>query len=231
MALRSRSAEVINPVADARLLDHLLASPPSSNPWPLSKNLRAIPTSECSRGTTGAWTLSGTRTTASRLRRLKHPSQTSSTRTPSGQTITLVYSWGSSSSCPIPAPPHVSLCHFLLRLSPCHPFHSLPPTSSLLPTPVNHYTLSHLLHRQTHKASLLLLLLHHQTINQSNRPGVYSSLHHGSHPYARVLSREEPPSPRASYNCPSVDPDEYIKDPPAMPPHLGFALLNKVPKK
>uniref|UniRef100_A0A6U4VAS0 Association with the SNF1 complex (ASC) domain-containing protein n=1 Tax=Hemiselmis andersenii TaxID=464988 RepID=A0A6U4VAS0_HEMAN len=45
------------------------------------------------------------------------------------------------------------------------------------------------------------------------------------------MGKEEPPSPRSSYNCQSVDPDEYIKDPPAMPPHLGFALLNQPPKK
>ena len=33
-------------------------------------------------------------------------------------------------------------------------------------------------------------------------------------------TREDPPSPRNTYSCPPVDPDEYIKDPPAMPPHL-----------
>mmetsp|Transcript_3624 Transcript_3624/g.6855 ORF Transcript_3624/g.6855 Transcript_3624/m.6855 type:complete len:234 (+) Transcript_3624:184-885(+) len=42
-------------------------------------------------------------------------------------------------------------------------------------------------------------------------------------------TRDEPPSPRNSYSCPPVDPDEYIKDPPAMPPHLQFALLNHPP--
>ncbi|EKX50349.1 hypothetical protein GUITHDRAFT_135491 [Guillardia theta CCMP2712] len=42
-------------------------------------------------------------------------------------------------------------------------------------------------------------------------------------------TREEPPSPRNTYSCPPVDPDEYIKDPPAMPPHLQFSLLNHPP--
>mmetsp|Transcript_62741 Transcript_62741/g.168126 ORF Transcript_62741/g.168126 Transcript_62741/m.168126 type:complete len:247 (+) Transcript_62741:46-786(+) len=43
-------------------------------------------------------------------------------------------------------------------------------------------------------------------------------------------AREEPASPRSSYSCPPVDPDEYIKDPPVVPPHLMLPLLNVPPR-
>mmetsp|Transcript_60510 Transcript_60510/g.143868 ORF Transcript_60510/g.143868 Transcript_60510/m.143868 type:complete len:236 (+) Transcript_60510:373-1080(+) len=49
-------------------------------------------------------------------------------------------------------------------------------------------------------------------------------------PVEQDPTREDPPSPRNTYSCPPVDPDEYIKDPPAMPPHLQYALLNHPPQ-
>mmetsp|Transcript_2584 Transcript_2584/g.6097 ORF Transcript_2584/g.6097 Transcript_2584/m.6097 type:complete len:232 (+) Transcript_2584:102-797(+) len=44
-----------------------------------------------------------------------------------------------------------------------------------------------------------------------------------------ITKPELPQSPRATYTSVMPDPDDYLKEPPLLPPHLQFALLNQPP--